>query len=124
MEFRFYYFTSRYEETVAFYRDSLGFTIYHQWDRANDRGTIFRSPNGGGFIEIESGSSIPTLTGGFYIEVDNLDFWHERVRSVAAPSAVPIRQTSYGHRSFKTTDPSGVEVCFFSYVERPPHALC
>lgn len=123
MEFRFYYFTSRYEETVAFYRDSLGFAIYHQWDRPNDRGTIFHSPNVGGYIEIESGSSTPTLTGGFYIEVENVDVWYERVRSIGAPLAVPLRETSYGHRNFKTVDPSGVEVCFFSYVERPPHAM-
>jgi uncharacterized glyoxalase superfamily protein PhnB len=121
-EFRFYYFTPRYEETVAFYRDLLGFSTYHAWSRNDgDRGIIFQSPNGVGLIEIELGTESPALRGGFYFEVPNVDEWYEKVRASGAPISKPLANTDYGHRNFKTVDPNGVEVSFFSYVVVPPH---
>lgn len=119
LEFRFYYFTPRYEETVSFYRDVLGFEVYRAWDRPGDRGTIFRSPNGAGLIEIEAGSTPPSIQGGYYIEVDDVDGWNERLRASGAPIRSPLETTTYGHRSFRTADPNGVEVAFFSYADAP-----
>ncbi|HVG23186.1 MAG TPA: VOC family protein [Thermoanaerobaculia bacterium] len=121
-EFRFYYFTARYDETIAFYRDVLGLAVYTSWDRGDDRGTIFRSPNGVGFIEIEAGGDVPSLAGGFYVEVADLEVRYERVRAAGAPIRKELGVTSYGHRNFKTVDPNGIEIAFFEYVERPPHA--
>lgn len=119
-EFRFYYFTSRYEETVTFYRDTLGLLIYRAWDRAaGDRGTIFIAPNGRGLIEIEAGSQTPVLAGGFYIEVADVAHWYKRVRDSGAPVMKELGLTSYGHENFKTRDPSGVEVTFFRYAVEP-----
>lgn len=55
-EFRFYYFTNRYKETVSFYKDRLQLEVMRSWDRGKlNRGTIFWSPNGTGLIEIEEG---------------------------------------------------------------------
>ncbi|MET0624647.1 MAG: VOC family protein [Pyrinomonadaceae bacterium] len=122
-EFRFYYFTPHYEQTVAFYRDVLRLDIYHAWDRgAEERGTIFRSPNNAGFIEIEAGEGSPSIRGGFYIEVADVEQLYEEARRRGAPILQELGVTSYGHRNFKTADPNGVEVCFFEYVVRPPHA--
>lgn len=122
-EFRFYYFTPLYEQTVAFYRRILGFEVYHAWDRGvEDRGTIFRSPNEAGFIEIEAGGQPPSILGGFYIEVADVEKWFEEVWRRGAPILKGLSATSYGHRNFKTADPSGVEVSFFEYIARPPHA--
>jgi predicted enzyme related to lactoylglutathione lyase len=122
-EFRFYYFTPLYEQTVAFYRDVLGFEIYRCWDHGKaERGTIFRSPNGAGFIEIEAGETQPAIRGGFYIEVADVSWWYEEVRRRGAPILKELAATSYGHRNFKTADPCGVEVAFFECVQRPPHA--
>lgn len=119
-EFRFYYFTPRYEETVAFYRDTLGLSIYRAWDReAGDRGTIFIAPNGRGLIEIEAGSQEPVFAGGFYIEVADVEQWYQRVRNSGAPVVKELGLTSYGHENFKTRDPSGVEVTFFRYAVEP-----
>ena len=116
-EFRFYYFTPRYEETVAFYRDILGFEIDRSWDRPNDeRGTVFRSPNGLGLIEIESGHKPPSIAGGFYIEVPDVDHWYDRVRRAGAPVRKKLGDTNYGHRNFKTVDPNDVEIGFFRYL--------
>ena len=117
LEFRFYYFTPLYDETVAFYRDTLGFEIARSWDRPNDdRGTVFRSPNGPGLIEIESGDKLPSIAGGFYIEVPDVDERYDRLRQAGAPVHKELGDTSYGHRNFKTIDPSGVEICFFRFL--------
>ncbi len=122
-EFRFYYFTPLYEQTVAFYRDVLRLDIYHAWDRGGaERGTIFRSPNGAGFIEIEAGEQAPSIRGGFYVEVDDVGQRYEEVRRRGGPILRELGATSYGHRNFKTADPNGVEVTFFEYIVRPPHA--
>ena len=46
-EFRFSYFSPRYEETLAFYRDGLGLPVLESWDRApDDRGTLFSAASG------------------------------------------------------------------------------
>jgi catechol 2,3-dioxygenase-like lactoylglutathione lyase family enzyme len=122
LEFRFYYFTPVYEQTVAFYRDVLGFEIYHAWARsAADRGTIFRSPNGSGFIEIEAGEQPPSISGGFYLEVADVGRWYDDVRRRGAPILKELGATNYGHRNFKTADPGGIEVSFFEYLLRPSH---
>lgn len=122
-EFRFYYFTPFYEQTVRFYRDVLRFEVFHAWDRGEaDRGTIFSSPNGPSLIEIEAGVDAPSILGGFYIEVDDVATWYEDLQRRGAPVIKELSTTSYGHRNFKTADPSGVEVSFFEYCTRPPHA--
>lgn len=119
-EFRFYYFTPAYEETVAFYRDVLRFPVFRSWDRPNgDRGTIFVAPNGRGLIEIEAGSQLPSLSGGFYIEVPDVEQWHERVVAAGATITKELGETDYAHFNFKTVDPSGLEVTFFRYVIDP-----
>jgi predicted enzyme related to lactoylglutathione lyase len=116
-EFRFYFFTSRYEETVAFYRDTLGLDVYRSWDRGKDaRGTVFRSPNGSGLIEVEAGDATPSIHGGFYIEVEDVDQWYRRVQAAGCPVLKPLGLTEYGHRNFRVADPSGVEVTLFAYA--------
>lgn len=119
-EFRFYYFTPAYDETVAFYRDVLRFSVYRSWDRGSaDRGTIFVSPNGRGLIEIEAGARLPAIDGGFYIEVPDVDEWHQRVHEAGAAITRSVSDTEYGHRNFKVIDPSGIEVTFFRYLVEP-----
>ena len=116
-EFRFYYFTPLYDETVAFYRDILGFEIDRSWDRPNnERGTVFRSPNGPGLIEIEFGTQPPSIAGGFYIEVPDVDHRYDQLRQAGAPVRKELGNTSYRHRNFKTVDPNGVEITFFRFL--------
>lgn len=113
-EFRFFYFTDRYDETVAFYRDGLGLEIYNSWDRAPmDKGTIFRFPETGGLIEIEKGTSSPQLGGGLYFEVSDVWNWHGRLAETGvAVSGDPAMQ-SYGHINFSLQDPNGLILTIF-----------
>ena len=117
LEFRFYYFTPHYDETVRFYRDILQLAIFREWERgADNRGTIFRSPNGSGLIEIEAGDAAPNIVGGFYIEVSDIGTRYEMIRRSGIPLHKELGRTSYGHRNFKILDPNGVEISFFEYV--------
>jgi len=54
--------------------------------------------------------------------VADVDGWYDRVRRSGAPITSELGKTDYGHRNFKTIDPSGVEVSFFTYPTSPPHA--
>lgn len=113
-EFRFYFFTSKYDETVAFYRDVLQLKVDRSWDRSDQhRGTVFASPNGTGLIEVEQGNRLPQIDGGFYIEVDDIDGWYDRVTAAGATIKKNLGVTDYGHLNFKVVDPSGVDVGFF-----------
>ena len=99
-EFRFFFFTTKYDETVAFYRDVLQLQVDRAWDRPDQhRGTVFTSPNGTGFIE-----------------VDDIHGWYDRVTAARATIKKSLGVTDYGHLNFKVVDPSGIEVGFFQYV--------
>jgi len=116
-EFRFYFFTPKYDETVAFYRDVLKLEVHRSWDRSDkERGTVFASPNGAGFIEVEKGDELPRISGGFYIEVDDVNGWYERVTAAGARIKKDLGVTGYGHLNFKVLDPSGIEVGLFQYA--------
>ena len=116
-EFRFYFFTPEYDETVAFYRDVMQLEIVRSWDRSDqERGTVFASPNGTGFIEVEQGDELPRINGGFYIEVDDVESWYERVTAAGARIKKSLGVTGYGHLNFKVLDPSGIEVGFFQFT--------
>jgi predicted enzyme related to lactoylglutathione lyase len=116
-EFRFYYFTRLYTETVSFYRDLLEWEVFRSWDRGiDDKGTIFRSPNGTGFIEIEAGTEIPVIQGSIYIEVKDVDAWYQKVVQHNITVIQPLTDTSYGHRSFKFADPNKLVIGLFRYL--------
>jgi uncharacterized glyoxalase superfamily protein PhnB len=118
-EFRFYYFANRYHETVAFYKNILQLEEFRSWDRADgDKGTIFKSPNGTGLIEIEARAENPVFNGmGLYIQVDNPDGLYESLLKSGVKIVQPITTTSYGHRSFKCEDPNKLLISFFSYID-------
>lgn len=117
-EFRFYYFTNEYIETVFFYKNILQLQVVRSWDRGYcEKGTIFKSPNGVGLIEIEEGENIPSFLGGaLYIEVEDVDFWYEIAISKKIKIIDPIANTSYGHRAFKFEDPNKLTIGLFKYI--------
>jgi len=116
-EFRFYYFTNRYTETISFYKNILELEEVSSWDRGDcDKGTIFRSHNGTGLIEIEEGTESPILQGGLYIEVEDVDSWYGKVIAKQIKIIQTIQDTSYGHRSFKFADPNNLVIGLFKAI--------
>lgn len=117
-ESRFAYSTPLYTETIRFYKDVLQLEIYNSWDRgAYDRGTIFKSPNGTGLLEIEEGRIAPLITNAsLYIEVENIDQFYEKAVQQGIQMIQPITNTSFGHRSFKFEDPNKLVIGFFEIL--------
>lgn len=115
-EFRFGYSTPLYSETVSFYKNTLQWEEFRSWDRGYcQKGTIFKSPNGSGLIEIEEGTEVPTIQGELYIEVEDVDFWYEMLANKKVKIINPVSNTSYGHRSFKFADPNNLIIGLFKY---------
>src|SRR4051812_24698558 len=107
-QFRFGYFTPRYEETVAFYRDGLEFPILESWDRQpSDRGTLFRASSG--VIEVLALTGQPAHRwddrppqGAFMvIEVDHVESRYHRALEKGLPIQEGLKDQEWGHRSFR-----------------------
>ena len=117
-EFRFCYSTNRYSETVSFYKETLQLEVLRSWDRGDcQKGTIFKSPNGTGLIEIEEGMETPMLQGELYIEVEDVDRWFEMAVNKKISITPSLTDTSYGHRSFKFEDPNKLVIGIFKYID-------
>lgn len=120
-QFRFTYFTPRYEETVAFYRDDLGFALLHAWDRsAEDKGSLITAA--AGTIEV-----LPTPVGecdhlfdprppqGVFmcIEVEDVEDRYRAAQDKGLPIHQALKDQSWGHRSFCLREPNGLVLYFF-----------
>jgi len=121
-EFRFAYFATDYDRTIAFYREGLELPVLESWDRdAEDRGTLFAAASG--VIEVlarpkEGESSGPWDTrppqGPFLvIEVEDPELWYSRAVTRKLPILQPLKDQPWGHRSFCVTEPNGLVLCFF-----------
>ena len=127
-QFRFTYFTSLYNETIAFYRDGLRLPVLYSWDRsADDKGTLIEAASG--MIEVlaspESGACDHLFDerspqGAFMvIEVEQV----EAIRQLAIENGLPIQQDlknqSWGHRSICLREPNGLTLFFFTPKSKP-----
>jgi uncharacterized glyoxalase superfamily protein PhnB len=124
-EFRFSYFTSQYEATVAFYRDGLELPMVGSWDRnSEDRGTLFAAASG--MIEVQMlpksteasdhWDHRPPQGASIVIEVDDV----EKEYQLAFEKGLPIKQKltdqEWGHRSFCVLEPNGLTLYLFSNI--------
>lgn len=122
-KFRFTYFTNKYEETLAFYEQKLGFDLEHSWDRNDhDKGALFKA--GAGLIEVlllpdaeedrYPGLDYRPPQGAFMcIQVWNIDELHERYKSIGVPFQQEVTDQTWGHRSFSVLEPNGLVLFFF-----------
>jgi catechol 2,3-dioxygenase-like lactoylglutathione lyase family enzyme len=125
-QFRFCYFTPKYEETVAFYRDGLELDLLESWDRTpDDRGSLFRAA--GGIIEVvlrPQGPSDhlwderPPQGAMMVLEVDDVDATHRLAVGKRLPVTQGLMNQSWGHRSFCVREPNGLTIYFFSELRR------
>lgn len=126
-QFRFGYFTARYDETVAFYREKLGLPVVESWDRSpDDRGTLFAASSG--MIEVlifPKGDQPEHLwderspQGAFMaIEVEEVDSLYGRVMAAGLPIQRELKDQYWGHRGFCVREPNGLTLYFFSELEK------
>jgi len=125
-QFRFSYFTPKYEETLAFYRQGLELPIIEAWDRSpDDRGTLFGVASG--VIEV---LALPGNTGSDHlwddrppqgafmvIEVEQVDSLYQRTVEMGLPIQEELKDQAWGHRSFCIREPNGLTLNFFSELE-------
>jgi predicted enzyme related to lactoylglutathione lyase len=118
-EFRFSYWTTRYAETISFYKEVLELREFRSWDRGEcEKGTMFFSPNGTGLIEIEEGKETSIIKGAeLYVQVEDVDTWYKKAVEKNVEIIYPIKDTSYGHRVFKFVDPNGLVFGLFKYLK-------
>ena len=125
-EFRFAYFTSQYDATIAFYRDGLELPLINDWDRStDDRGSVFAA--GAGLIEVlarpSGGKSSHMLDarppqGAFMvIEIDNTDDAYARACAKGLPIAQELKDQPWGHRNFCLTEPNGLVLYFYEAID-------
>jgi catechol 2,3-dioxygenase-like lactoylglutathione lyase family enzyme len=128
-QFRFAYFTPRYDETVVFYRDGLGLPVLHAWDRSpDDRGTLIAAASGlievlaqpaGGGADHLFDERVPQ--GAFMvIEEDDVESAYRRAVERGLPIQQELKDQSWGHRSFCLREPNGLTLYFFSPQATPP----
>lgn len=125
-QFRFAYFTPRYAETVAFYRDGLGWPVVHAWDRsADDKGTLVGAA--AGLIEVlaqPAGESDhlfdprPPQGAFMVIEVDDVDARYAGAVANGLAVQQPLTDQAWGHRSFCLREPNGLTLYLFSAALR------
>ncbi len=122
-QFRFGYFTSEYDATVAFYRDDLQLAVLDSWDRSSDdRGTLFRAASG--IIEVlvrpKSGASShlwddrPPQGAFMVIEVADVEQTYRRVAERRLSVQQDLTTQPWGHRSFCVREPNGLTLYLFS----------
>ena len=125
-QFRFAYFTPKYEETLDFYRDGLELKVISAWDRTpDDRGTVFEAASG--MIEVlalpRSGESEhlwdkrPPQGAFMVIEVENVKSLYQRAVERGLPIQEALKDQPWGHRGFCVRDPNGLTIYFFSEME-------
>ena len=125
-QFRFSYFTPKYEETVAFYQHGLECPIIERWDRTpDDRGTLFGAASG--VIEVLAlpGNTKPDHLwddrppqGAFMvIEVEQVELLYQRTVEKGLPIQQELKDQRWGHRSFCVREPNGLTLNFFSELE-------
>jgi len=123
-QFRFAYFTPRYDETLSFYADRLGLPVLDSWDRtADDKGTVFGAASGR--IEVLHRPLDAAVPGHFFderspqgafmvVEVDDVDACHSRLKDNGVPVEAPLQDQSWGHRSFVIREPNGLRLYLYS----------
>ena len=125
-QFRFAYFTPKYKETLAFYRDGLDFMIVGAWDRTqDDRGTVFEAASG--MIEVlalpSSGESEhlwdarPPQGAFMVIEFENVESLYQLALEKDLPIQEALKEQPWGHRGFCVREPNGLTIYFFSEIK-------
>ncbi len=126
-EFRFAYFTEKYDATCAFYAHKLELELLFSWERnENDKGSVFKA--GDGCIEIlhlpehseehtNAGLDYKTPQGAFMvIQVEGVDKLYKTYKSKGLTFKQHITNQSWGHRSFSIRDPNGIVLFMYEPI--------
>ena len=123
-EFRFVYNSTKYSETVAFYRDGLQLPLLDSWDEGPEaRGSVFQAS--AGIIEIMEHPAThghewvvypPDLPQGVSLafEVDQVEEWYQRVQEKNLPIKTELASFNWGQHGFALLEPNGLVIFIYS----------
>lgn len=103
------------EESVAFYRDVLGFSEGYHVDLPVGAITIMNSP-GGASVELIEAPQFPTGLYSVGTDVDNLDETLDILKTKGCTILGEIVQTTVGRQIF-IQDPNGVRICLIEHTD-------
>lgn len=125
-QFRCCFYTKKFEETLAFYREGLGFLIADSWNRnPDDKGVVFQAASGMIEFLVMPKKKEPIFAWGkskpqgmmIVIETGNIDEFYKRVKSKKLEIHEKIKNRKWGHRTFIIRDPNGVELYFYEEIK-------
>lgn len=99
-----------FDEALAYYRDTLGFSVSWTWGDPPNIGAVAR-----GAVEIQlvlAGSGGPPGPSCLYCQVSGVDAVYGEFRERGATILGEPADRPYGMRDFKLTDPSGNRIDF------------
>ena len=116
MEFRFSFFTQKYKESIAFYKDILKLPVVYSWNRGfNDSGYLFKAASGH-IVVLQSATKQvePLMDAGLLIEVEDLDRQYEFCKEQGIEIFQEMQKREWGDRDFKVVDPNRLVLGFYS----------
>jgi catechol 2,3-dioxygenase-like lactoylglutathione lyase family enzyme len=115
--------TEKLAESKAFYTEMLGFGVSFE----NDFYLLMHTPSRQAEISFllphhpsqQPFFHEPFAGKGVYltIEVDDVDAWHQRLRSQGVPVKVDLRDEPWGDRHFAIEDPNGIGIDIVRYTQ-------
>ena len=103
------------EESVAFYRDVLGFREGYHVDTP-DGGAITIMESDGASVELICNKNFPTGMYSIGTDVDNLDKVISHLQDFVYQTTAPIIPTTVGRMTF-VLDPNGIRICLIEHSE-------
>ena len=108
------------EESVAFYRDAMGFKPgYHVDLGSNGKITLMKSPDNGAFVELIESKRYETGMYSIGTDVDDLDEVLAHMAECGVPVELGPLETTVGRQAF-VKDPNGVRICLIEHNKGVP----
>lgn len=119
--FRLQLYTRDYDKTYDFYKNKLGMPVLiERVNLPDDRVAVFSV--GSGEIEVifaSNGMEFPQSNGWtVQIQVDDAAVSCERFRKAGCTISREPQNQFWGHKNFKLIDPSGLELTFYSEIDK------
>ena len=103
------------EESVAFYKDVLGFSEEYHVDLPDGGITIMRS-DGGAAVELICNKNFPTGLYSVGTDVDDLDGALAKLKEAGIEPTGPVIPTTVGRMTF-VLDPNGIRICLIEHSD-------
>lgn len=116
LEFRFSFYTQKYKESIAFYKDILKLPVVYNWNRGfNDSGYLFKAASGH-IVVLQSATKQvePLMDAVLLIEVEDLDKQYNFCKEQGVEIVQEIQKKEWGDRDFKVVDPNRLVLGFYS----------